>query len=348
MITVKEIAKLCDVSPSTVSNILNGKTNMSLETRDKVLKCIEETGYRPNFFAQGMRRQNNKTICIIAEEICQFSTPTIVESIMNDCEEAGYRTVLINLAMYLKWDTLGIQVGSNELMKENTQAAFQEALAIRADGVIYLAAHGRELDIVPDNYEIPVVFAYATSKDDSHKAVIIDDELSSKKAIDYLIEKGHRTIGAITGTKDNFHTIERLNGLKMSFENHKMKFDESLIKYGNWERESGYEATEELLKQGVTAIWCMNDIMAGGVYDCIRDHNLEIGKDISVLGFDNREIASYFFPKLTTMSIMLERIGSLATDIIIKEIEDEKYRHTKMAPEKIICEFVERDSVCAI
>lgn len=345
MITVKEIAKLCDVSPSTVSNILNGKNNMSKETKDKVLKCIEETGYKPNYFAQGMRRHNNKTICIIAEEICQFSTPTIVESIMNDCEEAGYRTVLINLAMYLKWDTLGISVGSNTLMEENTQSAFQEAQATRADGVIYIAAHGRELDIVPKGYDIPVVFAYGTSKSNQYKSVIIDDKLSSKKAIDYLISKGHTKIGVVAGNKENFHTIERLKGFVESFKEQGLLYDPEYVLYGNWERESGYEQAAALIKKNVTAIWCMNDIMAGGVYDYLRDNNIEIGADVSVFGFDNREISGYMYPKLTTMSIMLERIGSIATEMIIREIEDSEYRRRIMEPVLVVCEFVERDSV---
>ena len=89
MITVKEIAKMCNVSPSTVSNILNGKSNMTEETKRRVLEVVEKTGYRPNFFAQGMRRQNNKCICIIAEELLQFSTPPIVEAIMDVCEQKG-------------------------------------------------------------------------------------------------------------------------------------------------------------------------------------------------------------------------------------------------------------------
>ena len=79
MITVKEIAQICGVSPSTVSNILNGKTNMSEETRQKVLGTIKEIGYQPNFFAQSMRKQNSRIISIITEDLNQFSTGSIVE-----------------------------------------------------------------------------------------------------------------------------------------------------------------------------------------------------------------------------------------------------------------------------
>ena len=103
MITVKEIAQICGVSPSTVSNILNGKTNMSEETRQKVLGTIKEIGYQPNFFAQSMRKQNSRIISIITEDLNQFSTGSIVEAVMAYCEDHDYRTILMNLRLYDKW-----------------------------------------------------------------------------------------------------------------------------------------------------------------------------------------------------------------------------------------------------
>ncbi len=345
MITVKEIAKMCDVSPSTVSNILNGKNNMTAETKEKVLACIEATGYRPNYFAQGMRRQNNKTICIIAEEICQFSTPQIVESIMMYCEKNGYRTIFINLGMYNKWDNKGIKVGSLDLIEENTKPAFLEAQAIRADGVIYVAAHGRALDIVPENYDIPVIFAYGFSKDNKYKSIVIDDEESSKVLVEYLISMGHKKIGVVTGTKENYHTIERLKGFKSALKEHDIKYDPKNVINGDWKRESGYSAAEELLKKDITAIWCMNDVMALGVYDYLIENNIKIGEDISVIGFDDREIASFAYPKLTTSAIMLDDIGILSAKMIIKEIEDPSYRKERVATTRVPCKFIERNSV---
>ena len=103
MITVKEIAQICGVSPSTVSNILNGKSNMSEETRQKVLGTIKEIGYQPNFFAQSMRKQNSRIISIITEDLNQFSTGSIVEAAMAYCEDHDYRTILMNLRLYDKW-----------------------------------------------------------------------------------------------------------------------------------------------------------------------------------------------------------------------------------------------------
>lgn len=347
MITVKEIAKMCDVSPSTVSNILNGRNNMSEETRKKVMDAVQKTGYKPNFYAQGMRRTNNKTIGIIAEELCQFSTPLIVEAIMAFAEAMGYRTFLINMSMYEKWKKTGTGVlaGDESLLTQNAAPAFAEAEAVRADGIIYVAAHGRILDCVPKDFDIPVVFGYGVAKDNKYKSVVIDDSHSSENMIDYIVSKNHKKIGVIAGNVDNFHTVWRMEGYKDALNKNGIQFDESLVEYGDWERESGYECAKKLISKGVDTLWCHNDLMAAGAYDYARSHNMTVGKDISIIGFDDREISEYLYPTLTTSKIMLEDIGVKCAEFIIKEIEDENYRNKTFEPYRIACDLIERDSV---
>lgn len=345
MITVKEIAKMCDVSPSTVSNILNGRSNMKEETKQKVLKVVKETGYRPNYYAQGMRRTNNKMICIITEELCQFSSPEIVNAIMEHAESKGYRTFIINMSMYDKWEKSGKFLGDEKLLRENSDPAFSEAQAIRADGIIYVAAHGRVLDVVPENLDIPVVFAYGVSKDNEHKSVVIDDTNSTEKIIDYLVANNFTQIGVIAGDRDNFHTVWRLVGYRDGLEKYNIPFDESLVVYGNWGRPSGYECAKILIDKGITTIWCMNDMMAAGVYDYAREKGLVVGKDISVFGFDDREIAEFLYPPLSTSKILLEDIGIKSSELIIKEIENENFRSKRRDPFRIECTLIERNSI---
>lgn len=345
VITVKEIAKMCDVSPSTVSNILNGRSNMTEETRQKVLKVVKETGYKPNYYAQGMRRTNNKTICIIAEELCQFSTPEIVNAIMEDAESKGYRTFIINMSMYDKWEKSGHFLGDEKLLSENTDPAFSEAQAIRADGIIYIAAHGRILDCVPENLDIPVVFAYGVAKDNKYKSVVIDDTNSTEKIVDYLVSKGNKRIGVIAGDVGNFHTVWRLTGYKEGLEKHHIEYDESIIEYGDWKRESGYQGAKKLIEKGVRTIWALNDLMAAGAYDYVREVGLVAGEDVSIFGFDDREIAEFLYPPLSTSRIMLEDIGKKSSELIIREIENESFRNKKHEPFRIECTLIERQSI---
>lgn len=345
MITVKEIAKMCDVSPSTVSNILNGKTNMTEETRERVLKVIEETGYRPNFFAQGMRRQNNKCICIIAEELLQFSTPPIVEAIMDVCESKGYRSILINMSMYEKWKKTGVNLGEEKLLSKNTSPALLEAQAMRADGVIYVAAHGHVLNCIPDNYGIPVVFAYGPSRDAKYKSVLIDDCGGSRMVTDYLIGRGHKKIGVIAGKEDNLHTVERLSGYREALFNSGIQYDPSIVLFADWERENGKECAKKLLSMGVNTIWCMNDLMAAGAYDAVNEAGLEVGKDITIVGFDNREMSEYLSPMLSTCELPLKGIGETCAEMMIREIEDEEYRNAPGVATKVPCSLVIRQSI---
>ena len=103
MVTLKEIAYLCGVSPTTVSNVINGKAKTSEETRQKILQVIDETGFKPNIMAKGLRIKSSRTIAIIAEDLAQFTSPPIIESIMEACEQKDYRVIVHNLRLYDRW-----------------------------------------------------------------------------------------------------------------------------------------------------------------------------------------------------------------------------------------------------
>jgi len=174
MITLKEIAERCGVSVATVSNILNGKPKVSEETRQKVLAVVKETGYQPNLLAQGMRSKKTNTIGIITEDLEEFSSTPIVEKIMAVCEENNYRNLLINMRLYDRWqDTWYKDMGK---LKSTLYPALQQMQAIKVDGIIYVAGHCREIDYFPENFDIPVLVAYALPENDRYTSVMIDDE----------------------------------------------------------------------------------------------------------------------------------------------------------------------------
>lgn len=344
MITVKEIAKMCGVSASTVSNILNGKTNVSEQTRQRVLGVIAETGYQPNYFASSMRKQNTRMIGIIAEDLCQFSTNTIVGAVMADCEEQGYRTMLINLRLYDKWkDTW---YNDETKLKSTLLPALNEVQSIKADGIIYVAGHCRIIKTFPPDFSLPTVIAYATAEQNRFPSVIIDDEKGGYDMMKYIVSMGHRKIGIVAGTADNMHTKSRMVGCQRALFEAGIPYNPEWTVCGDWERTSGYECAAKLANTGVTAIWCMNDLMAGGVYDYAYEHHIAIGEDISVAGYDNMEISRFMYPKLTTNELPLEEIGRSAANKLLEMLEDEKKssRETVQLP----CKMKIRDSVCRI
>lgn len=341
MITVKEIAKMCGVSASTVSNILNGKPNVSALTRQRILDVIKETGYQPNYFAASMRKRNTRMVSIIAEDMSQFSTMPIVEALMECFEKQGYRTVLMNLRLYGRWHDTWFD-------DENKQESIlvpvlQEVQSIKVDGVVYVAGHCRTIKSFPQGYTLPTLIAYATSEGNAFPSITIDDEKGGYDMTKYLISMGHRKIGIVAGEASNIHTKNRLLGHQRALFEAEIPYNPAWTTYGDWMRQSGHDCAAQLEGSGVTAIWCMNDLMAAGVYDYTYEHGLVIGKDISVAGYDNMQIADYMYPKLTTNELPLKGIGRRAAEILIQMLGGES--EDSYEPIKLPCTMKIRDSV---
>jgi LacI family transcriptional regulator len=342
LVTLKEIAQLCNVSVSTVSNVLNGKTNVSEKTRQRVLEVVRRTGYKPNYFAQGIRKQKTRIIGIIVEDLNIFSTAPIVGAIMAYCEEHNYRTVLVDMRLYYKWSNTWY----NDSQKYNLvlQPSVKELLSIKVDGIVYVAGHCRIIKCFPDDFGIPGIVVYGISDSPKYTSIVIDDEKGGYDIAKYLISMGHRKIGVIAGTPDNIHTMKRLEGFQKALFEEKILFNPDLVKYGDWMRASGYKLAESLVSQGVTAVFCMNDLMAVGLYHYLYEKGIRIGEDISVAGYDNKEIAECIKPGLTTNEIQLGKIGHEAAKVMIQMLE-QGYEPAPGEIIKIPCRLVIRESV---
>ena len=147
MVTLKEIAQMCGVSISTVSNIINGKSNVGEDTRRKVLEVIKQTGYKPNYFAQGMRKQKTRIVGIIVEDLNLFSTTPIVGAIMAYFEDHDYRTILIDMRLYDKWQDTWYN--DEQKIQSVLQPSIKELLSIKLDGIVYIAGHCRIIIVFP-------------------------------------------------------------------------------------------------------------------------------------------------------------------------------------------------------
>ena len=344
MVTLKEIAEECGVSATTVSNVLNGKAKTSEETRQYILRVIEERGYRPNYMARGLRSQSTRLIGLIAEDIAQFTTPEIVEGIMACCEENGYRTVMTNLRLYARWSDSWYQ---NEAAYHSIlDPTLLELQSIMVDGIIYIAGHARYVHCFPENFSTPAVMAYAYASNPGVPSVLIDDEDAAYRIVKYMIEKGHRKIAIAAGLQNNIHTQKRLAGAQRAMFEAQIPFNPAWIRYINWNRQPAYEVAEQIVGTGASGIFCMTDRIAGGIYEYAHEKGIEIGKDLAVAGFDDQDIAEYFIPPLTTMKLPLTEIGNQAARLLFEEIEHKNDTEKKPGREILIpCTFRERDSI---
>lgn len=340
MTTLKDIAEKCGVSPATVSNALNNKKNISEDTRQKVLDVINREGFQPNHIARGLRRNKTQTIEVIAENISLRSTAKIVESITIYCEEKLYKVSLQTLRMYAKW-------GDEWYMQEDKYRHSRQAMlqAVKADGILYVAGNGQTVSLDTENVNIPIVMAFEHSDSDEIPCVVTDDIQGSYDMVKYLIQMGHRRIGMICGRINNRHTQERVLGYQKALLDEKILYDPDLIHYGDWSREHGYKEAESLIRQGVSAIFCLDDPMAGGVYDYCLEKGIRIGEDLSVVGYNNHEISDYLAPKLSTVDRNLTEIGYRAVKILIDRIEGAETYPSHETIVKCPCSLIVRDSV---
>lgn len=341
MVTLKDIAEQCSVSITTVSNILNGKANVSEKTKERVLQVIRETGYKPNYMARGLRAAKTNTLGIIIDDLTEFSTPQIIDGIMSFCEENNYKAILENLRFYSKWGTKWYQ---NKGYQTSVQQAIEEFSSIKVDGIIYVAGHARNINCIPENLDVPIILAYAFTDNKDISTVEFDDEKAACDLTKHLIKNGHKRIAVIAGVKDNIHTGRRLEGFKKAMKENGLTVKDSDIKFGNWYTESGYENAKLLLKDSdYTAIFCFNDLMAAGVYDYLYEKKLVPGKDISVAGYDNRTMSQYLKPALTTVEIPLYDIGRKSAEILLNQIKSPE--NFEVQHHFVQCGFIERDSV---
>jgi len=340
MATIKEIAKACDVSIATVSNVLNDKPGASETTRKRVMKAIEELNYTPNYVAKNLKEKITRTIGVIAEDMAIFSIPDIIDGITEHCEEENYHILLMNLRLNKKYNdtyyNLTDYFGS-------VLRALRELIAKQVDGIIYVGAHERIIKCLPEYLPIPTVMAYGYTGSDHIPSVVVDDVHGAYEICSHIIKKGHKIIGVIAGKSDSIHMQDRLIGYQQALYDAKLLYNPELVIIGDWTSPSGYQYTDRLLEKGVTAIFCMNDLMAGGVYDRLDERGLTVGKDIAVAGFDNRQLSSYYHPPLTTVELPLHDIGYRSSEIIINML---KYKNIIIQPvHQIKCELLIRYSI---
>ena len=337
---MRDVALLAGVSTAIVSHVINGSKNISAETTERVLQAISQVNYKPNTLAKSLRMGQSHTIGVLVEDIRGLPVASIVSGISETLAKGGYKTILHDLHLLEKLYNQYEQIGSYRQRINDGLSLLQSA---NVDGIIYVAMHDRHLDYLFDEMDIPLVFAYShgTEKD---TYITYSNRDSAADIIRFLIGKGHKHIAVIAGHPHSYPTAQRLLGIQMAMQQVGLSLPQEYIRYGNWEYESGMVQTGELLRLPIrpTAIFAMNDLMAAGCMAVLTSEGLRIPQDIAVAGFDNREIAEYLQPPLTTVALPTTEIGVQAALHIIDMISNPRIHPAR---EIINCSIVERASV---
>ena len=334
MATMKDVAQLAGVSTATVSHVINGTKKLSAATTERVLLAISQAKYRPNTTAKSLH------VGVLVEDIRGLPVPEIVSGIADTLSRSGYMMILYDLHLL---EQLYNQYAMTSSYRERISNGAKLLLSSEIDGLIYVGMHDRYLRDLFAPMERPLVIAYShgTAQDTS---VTYSNFDSAARLTRHLIAKGHRRIAVIAGHPDSYPAQRRMQGFQSAMAEAGLPVPGAYICEGNWEAESGAAATRALLAlpQPPSAIFAMNDLMAAGCYQALGAAGLSIPQDMAVVGFDNREIASFLQPPLTTFALPSKEIGVRAAIRLLDRI-----RNGTTPPVKDIlpCTFIERSSV---
>lgn len=343
MANLKDIAREANVSIATVSKVLNGSGNVNPETIEAVLSIARKLNYRPNIYARSLKKGKSRMIGVITEDLTVFNTPDMIDGIGACCESRDYLYVLGNMRIEKRQIHPSLTPAEYEA---TMRGAVKEMTAIQVDGIIYLGCHSHSVFSLPKPENIPCVCAYCYSADPRIPSVQYNDRLGAYRATELLISRGCQSIGIIAGPLTSIHTSSRLLGAQEAIYVHGIPYNPSLTLYGDWSRDQGYELGEQLIQSGVTAIFAHNDLMALGVMDYCSKAGLVVGKDIALIGFDNREISSVCRPTLSTVSLPLYDIGYTAAKILLDILGGTA--EESQAKVLLDCTVIERESTKSV
>ncbi|WP_029688180.1 LacI family DNA-binding transcriptional regulator [Thermoanaerobacter sp. A7A] len=312
-VTIKDIAKLANVSITTVSRVINNKSEgVSEETRNRILQLVKELGYQPNAIARGLVTKKTKTIGLIIPDISNPFFPDIARGVEDSAHIYGYNVFLCNT--------------DDNLEKESEYInALKEKYV---DGIIFTSSsipkHEHIMELVKSG--IPIVIMDRRVDSEDIYGVFLDNYEGGYIATKHLIDLGHKKIGCITGPLYISNAIERLEGYKRALVDNEIEVDNRLIFEGDYKINSGIIGAEKLLEHEVTAIFASNDLMAYGAYKAIRSYGYQIPDDISIVGFDDIQLSQILEPQLTTIRQPAYDMGLTAARMLIKLVEGKKLK----------------------
>lgn len=314
LLNIKEVARRAGVSIATVSRVINNTTPVSPEVRKRVEDIIDETGYRPNSLAKEL--QNNKTntigVMISVEVLDVTSLGNTINAITDVLKGKGYSIMLANSRFNTKEELDYFKI-------------FQEK---RVDGILYFAVSFTEEHYnLLKKYPVPIVMIGQENEYLDFPCVLHDNYYAAKHATEYLIKMGHERIGYIGLPEyDAAAGKERRKGFEVAMKLNGKSINPQYLSEGNFSIESGYEGMKTILDQSEvmpTAIFAATDFMALGAMHYLSEMGYSVPNDISIVGFDDVDVAAFLNPPLTTIHSDNDAVGRQAALLLLQILENE-------------------------
>jgi|HubBroStandDraft_1064217.scaffolds.fasta_scaffold73828_1 DNA-binding LacI/PurR family transcriptional regulator len=303
--SIKDIARVANVSHSTVSRALRNSPLVSRETTEKIKEIAHKSGYRVSAVARSLATSKTRTIGVVVTSVVDPFVAEVVTGIENMAINQGYSVFLASC-------------NAEAVREAQVVQSFEER---RVDGIIVMDSRVGSLYAEHlTKMKVPIVLINKFRLGEFMYSVAIDNVIASRDATSHLIQLGHTRVAYI-GDRDGFQSdTDRFGGYRQALEHADIPFQPHLVAHGDGKPAGGEEAMQQLLTlpERPTAVFCFNDMSALGALGALRAHNLRVPEDISLVGFDDLFFTPYTHPPLTTVRQPKEHMGRLATEIVLK------------------------------
>jgi DNA-binding LacI/PurR family transcriptional regulator len=314
-VTIKDVAKLANVAPSTVSRVIANNPRISEKTKQKVREAMDELGYHPNFIARSLANQSTRVLgLVLPGSASTFSQnpffPTVLRGLSEGAHEKQY----------------ALQMTTGQSEEEIYEGVVQMVQGGRVDGIIllYSKVEDKVMNYLKErNFPFVVVGKpYKFCEEITH--VDNDNFRAAREVTDYLLELGHECIGFIGGDLNLVVTVERLLGYEKALRDAGLDLKNEYIIHEEFLREGGREAINELMQltHPPTALVVADDLMALGVLNTLDEMNISVPADISIISFNNVLLAEMSRPPLTSVDINIFNLGNEAAKSLIQKVEN--------------------------
>lgn len=334
--TLKNIAQATGLSTTTISLVLNDKPHHISKKKCQLVKDLAvKMNYRPNRLAVGLIKKQSKNIGLIVPDISNAFFAEMTKGVEDIVRSNKYNLLLCN------------SNSKNSLELECINMLADSSV----DGIIITMSpesygEKEQLSLAAlKNLGLHAVIVDSFNEIDQFSTVSIDNFQAACTAVEYLISLGHKRIACITGPIGPKTTENRLNGYKASLKKHNIIYDESMVYYGDYHYQSGYDAVSVLLANKPTAIFCLNDLMAYGAIKALKKQRINVPDDISIIGFDNIFFSQMIEVPLSTVSQPIYEMGKKAAQVLIDELTTkQKTQHIIFDPTLKIRQSTKKNS----
>ncbi|TGB02425.1 LacI family DNA-binding transcriptional regulator [Halobacillus salinus] len=321
MATIKDVAKRAGVAISTASYALNGSTKVSEATIERVLKAAKELNYQKNGFASDLKRTKTNTIALILSDMSGPYFSELIKGVQEGASGNQYDLIACS-------SLGGERSTATKFLREK-----------RADGAIILA-NNISTSIIEESArsDMPIVVLDRDVENPFAIHIEVDNKKGAYEVTEYLIQNGHETIGYISGPPESHDNEERFKGFSDALKDNNLPFQSRLKITGDFTREGGYRATKLLIAQQKLpdALFYANDEMAIGGLQAFDEKGIRVPEDISIVGFDDIQLAEYVSPPLTTVRQPKYEAGALSVHMIFQMLAGEEVDRSFHLPTEMI------------